>query len=384
MSPGATSSPEGMRSETLPDSSRPPASALVHGPRRGRLVEAGIPAALPGERGHELAHDLEELVEVACHEELRLHPRDVVRDLRARDAERELANLRPEAADRLPDRREQAGPVQAGRVERPDETELAGPPVETARAHGLRRAPHARGRRPEPLLGERHLLRCRGGVLLGDGQGADRLEHRLVLRRGDGAEPGPAGGLEEVRVDGVGDERRVPGALVHDVGRGRVLDVLVSADVRRDGEHAPALELREYGGRDESANRDGRPARAGELHVHLVYGGDALDLDPRGLEAREVPGMGDILQMGREPPQYVAPHGVVARGIGRVVLRHDEAAQVRRQRRHGSLARCHDRSSHANVRPEGFRWKPRRSWCGPPSGGARGPSAPCPPPGRAI
>ena len=132
---------------------------MIHRSCASRLLEPVIAAALPRQRRGELVEHLEELVEVARDEELRLHPRDVVGDVGAGGGERQLLHRGSEAVDGLADRGEQPGPVETRRVERSDEAVLGGPPVEPARAGGLGDVAHARRGGREPLLGERDLLR---------------------------------------------------------------------------------------------------------------------------------------------------------------------------------------------------------------------------------
>src|SRR5690606_30125356 len=118
------------------------------------------------------------------------------------------------AVGALADAGEQSGAVELGRVERPDESVLRGPPVEARRARGLGGEAARVAGLGEAPLGGGDLGRGRRGVFLHDRQGPDRVEYLLVLARGDRAEPELAGALQERRVLGLRDDRRVPGALV--------------------------------------------------------------------------------------------------------------------------------------------------------------------------
>ena len=199
-----------------------------------------------------------------------------------------FAHLGREAVDRLADGGEEARAVDPRRVQRPDEPVLRRPPVQPARARGLRGVAHARGGGLEPLLGEPTSSSLAAGSSFTTERFRMASKTAWSSAEAMARKPTSPAALQVLGVDRVGDERRVPGALVDDVRRRRVLDVLVRADVGGDGEHPPALELGEDRGRDEAAHRHRGPAHPRELRRSSRRGSGCAR--PRSRSPRARPG----------------------------------------------------------------------------------------------
>ena len=78
----------------------------------------------------------------------------------------------------------------------------------------------------------------------------------------------------------IDDDRRVAGGFVHDVGRGRVFDVVDLTHVAGDHQHLVGLEFHESRRRNKSVHRDRAPADLAEDVVHLLM---------RGMRSNEMP-----------------------------------------------------------------------------------------------
>ena len=105
------------------------------------------------------------------------------------------------------------------------------------------------------------------------------IELEILLRlhrfRADFAET-----LEIIGVFPIDNDRRVPGGFVHDVGRGRVFDVMDLAHVARDHEDLVGLEFHERRRRNKPVHRHRAPADLAEDLVHLLM---------RGMRSKEMP-----------------------------------------------------------------------------------------------
>ena len=318
---------------------------VVHRSAAQGLVEPVVTASHEGQRRLELAQHVGELAEVLGHEELRLHAGDVVGRVGTGHRERHLAHLGREAVLGFADAREQTGPVEPGRLERADEAVLGGPPIQPTRLGRLRHVPHRARGGVEPGLGVGHVSRSGQGVLLHHRQGSNGLEQGAILSRGDGFEPHLTTGPEVRRVGLVGEDRRVPGALVNDVGGRRVEERLVPPDVRGDGQDAPRLELGEDRRGNEAPHSHAAPAQPREAGVHRLEPGNGLGVDARLLEPLQVHRVGLRLEVPPEAPENVPPHRVISRSVRLVVLLNDVALEMRGERvgRHDHLlARVHE------------------------------------------
>ncbi|MNX72395.1 hypothetical protein D3C86_1037490 [compost metagenome] len=116
--------------------------------------------------------------------------------------------------------------------------------------------------------------------------------------------------------------------LVDDVGRRGVGEMLERSHVRGDGQDPVRLEVHEGRRGDEAPHVDGTPAELGQALILVRGPGDRLHLDPRRAEPPEVGGIGAIREEGDVLPHDVAPHRLIDRGVGVVVLRDHQRAKL--------------------------------------------------------
>ncbi len=138
--------------------------------------------------------------------------------------------------------------------------------------------------------------------------------------------------LQIVGVFAIDNDRCVPGRFVHDVGRGRVFDVMQLTHVARDHEHLVGLEFHEGRRRNKAVNRDRAPADLAQDVVHLADPWNALEGDAGLEQALEINLVGVFLQEKNVLPHDEAPDRVIDRRVIVVALIDRELEKVFRKR----------------------------------------------------
>ncbi len=143
--------------------------------------------------------------------------------------------------------------------------------------------------------------------------------------------------LEVIGILAIDNDRRVARGFVHDVGRGRVFDVMDLAHVARDHEHLVGLEFHERRRRNESVHRHRAPADPAEDVVHLADARNALERDAGVEQALEVNLVRVFLQEKRVLPHDETPDRVIDRRVIVVALIDRELQEVFRERGDGRV-----------------------------------------------
>ena len=138
--------------------------------------------------------------------------------------------------------------------------------------------------------------------------------------------------LEVIRVFAIDNDRRVTGGFVHDVGRGRVFDVMDLPHVAGDHQNFVGLEFHERRRRNESVHRDRAPADLAEDIVHLFDARDAIEGDAGFEQALEINFVGILLQEKHVLAHDEAPDRVIDRCVIVVALIDRELQKMLGQR----------------------------------------------------
>ena len=138
--------------------------------------------------------------------------------------------------------------------------------------------------------------------------------------------------LEIIGIFAIDNDRRVPGRLVHDVGRGRVFDVMDLAHVARDHEHLVGLKFHERRRRNKPIHRHRAPADLAEDLVHLADPRNALEGNAGIEQSLEINFVGVFLQEKNVLPHDEAPDRVIDRRVFVVALIDRELEQMFRKR----------------------------------------------------
>ncbi len=152
----------------------------------------------------------------------------------------------------------------------------------------------------------------------------------------------------------------MPGRFVHDVGRGRVFDMMHLAHVARDHEHLVGLEFHERRRRNEAVNRDRAPADLAENLIHLADPRNALEGDAGIEQALEINLVGVLLQEKNVLPHDEAPDRVIDRRVIVVALIDRELEQMFRKRGDSRVVHRDSVFSFHRTPP-----KPSRTSCAP-------------------
>src|SRR5215831_6201201 len=120
----------------------------------------------------------------------------------------------------------------------------------------------------------------------------------------------------------------MPCGLVHNVGRGRVLDVMDLPHVARDHQHFVSLKFHERCRRNESVHRHCAPIDLRQDIVHLLNARDAIKRDAGIEQALEINFVGVLLQEKNVLAHDKSPDGVIDRRVIVVTLIHRELEQM--------------------------------------------------------
>src|SRR5437764_6775872 len=164
--------------------------------------------------------------------------------------------------------------------------------------------------------------------------------------------------LQIIRVLPVDNNWRVPSRLVHDIGGGRVFDVMDLTHVARDYENFVSLKFHERGRRNKSVHRHRAPIDPAEDVVHLFDPWNAFKRNAGIEQSLEIDFVGVLFQEKNVLAHDKTPDRVIDRRIFFVALVDRKLQEMFRQRLHrpvGSAERLNThRGSSVRIRAELF------------------------------
>src|SRR6266581_1708597 len=152
--------------------------------------------------------------------------------------------------------------------------------------------------------------------------------------------------LQIIRVLPVDNNWRVPSRLVHDIGRGRVFDVMYLTHVARDYENLVSLKFHERGWRNKPVHRHRAPIDPAEDVVHLFDPWNAFKRNAGIEQSLEIDFVGVLFQEKNVLAHDKTPDRVIDRRIFFVALIDRKLQEMFRQRLHRPVGSAERLNTH--------------------------------------
>src|SRR5437763_5067310 len=175
---------------------------------------------------------------------------------------------------------------------------------------------------------------------------ADRLVKLEIAARLHRFRAHFAEALQIIRVLAIDNNGRVPRGFVHDVGRGRVFDVMDLTHVARDHENFVGLKFHERGRGNKTIHRYRPPINPAEDVVHFLNPRDALKRDAGIEQQLEIGFVGVLLQEKNVLAHDETPDRVIDRGVFFVALIDCELQQMFWERLHCAISSAERLNTH--------------------------------------
>src|SRR5438067_2914295 len=152
--------------------------------------------------------------------------------------------------------------------------------------------------------------------------------------------------LQVIRVLAIDNNRRAPSRLVHDIGRGRVFDVMDLTHVARDHQNLVSLKFHERGRRNKSVHCHRAPIDLAEDIVHLFDSRNTLERNTGIEQPLKIDFVCVFLQEKNVLAHDETPDRVIDRGVFFVALIDCELQQMFWERLHCSVGSAERLNTH--------------------------------------